>query len=167
MNRILLVILIFIAMNRLQAQTLEDMLEPTPRPSGLVLNTIVLHEDAATYKSGFVPKNAVESLGEKGTGKMSLYTAYVSTNNQDAGEHIQKIELYSPGKKTLVYRSGKKFKVDDVSFAKGKFQRGFLEHTVVFPQLSHAVKENFGLYVISIYIDDVWMRDFLIPVFAQ
>lgn len=148
----------------LSSQMKDDFLSP-PRKSHLILNTIVMHDHSVTYKEGFRPKNAVESLGSRGVGKMSLYTTYISTNNSDAGEHIQRIELYTPGKKKLVYKSGKKFQVKDATPTLGKFQRGYLEQTIIFPQLTRN-KKNFGLYVISIYLNDVWMRDFLVPVFA-
>ncbi len=158
-------VLIMLLPLAVSAQLKDEFLEPAPQHH-LVLNTVVLHENDSTFQSGFRPINAVESLGSQGIGKLSLYTSYISTNNKDAGEHVQRIELYSPGKKKLVYKAGKKFNVKDASPSKGKFQRGYLEHTVIFPQLSHADPKNFGIYIISIYLDDRWMRDFLVPVFA-
>lgn len=166
--KIILLILLLCAWTSPAVSEVSISLPENPqRTNGLVLNTIVLYDAAQTWKSGFIPKNAVENLGSQGTGRMTLYTAYISTNLQDAGEHIQKIELYSPGRKKLVYTSGKKFLVQQLTPSRGAFQRGYLEHTVVFPALSPADSGSFGLYVLAVYLNDTWVRDFLVPVFSR
>jgi len=145
-------------------QMLDDGLEK-PKQNSLILNSIVMHDAAEDLRTGFHPKNALESLGERGIAEMKIYCVYISLKNNDAGKHIQKIELLSPSGK-LIFSSRKQFKVKAYQPRFGPFQRGYIEQRLIFPPLSRQ-KKNFGLYILRISLDGRHMRDFYIPVFAQ
>lgn len=162
--RFFVALILFFGYSAAYSQILDNALETT-KSNSLILNSIVMHDATENLRVGFHPKNALESLGNRGIAEMKIYCVYISLKNKDEGKHIQQIELFSPSGKPI-FISRKQFKVKAYKPKFGSFQRGYIEQSLIFPPLSRQ-KKNFGLYLLKISLDGLHMRDFYIPVFAQ
>jgi len=147
------------------ADVLEKNLEKKPE-SALVLNTVVLHGENESYRTGIHPINAVEFLGSVGSTR-KLYTSYISTNGKDTKVHSQQVKLFDPKGHQVWQSVEKTFNVGTFSMHLGPFQRGYLEQELKFPALNKSDPSNFGVYRLKIFLDGRLQKIFYIPFFAQ
>ncbi len=147
------------------ADVLDQKLESQPE-SALVLNTVVLHQETESFRTGIHPINAVEFLGSVGSTRL-IYTSYISTNGKDTRLHTQRLELYAPDGRKILYSGEKSFEVGTYRMKFGPFQRGYLEQEIKFPPLNKGNAKNFGVYRLKIFLDGRFRRIFYIPLFAQ
>lgn len=131
----------------------------------IYLNTIVMHNDSEPLTNGFIPRNVVVVKGVGEILKMRLYTVYINTNRYPlSGRFLQRAELYSPDGNKMLYSREDLIRFETFEAKFYSPQRAFLDQLILFPELDPAKSKNFGFYHLKIYLNGIYIREYIVPV---
>lgn len=96
-----------------------------------------------------------------------LLTCYINTGDLDTRKHIQKVELVSPDGDKIVTTVTNPMELVTVGDKTTSLQRAYVVAKINIPAMNTAVKENFGIYTIKIYLDGDLVMKYPYPILAR
>lgn len=96
-----------------------------------------------------------------------LLTCYINTGDLDTRKHIQKVELISPDGEKVITTVTNPVELVSVGDKNISLQRAYVVAKINIPAMNTAVKENFGLYTIKIYLDGDLVMKYTYPILAR
>ena len=109
-------------------------------------------------------------MWQTGGGKevpLHVVSCYVNTSLPDSERHTQKVELVSPdGRKVLDVKENS-FELQTLTDKFALVQRAYVDTKIMVPALNSAIKDNFGVYNIKIYLDGDLVKKYPYPILAR
>lgn len=96
-----------------------------------------------------------------------LLTCYINTGDLDTRKHLQKVELVSPDGEKVITTVTNPVELVSVGDKNTSLQRAYVVAKINIPAMNTAVKENFGLYTIKIYLDGDLVMKYPYPILAR
>lgn len=109
-------------------------------------------------------------MWQKGGGSqvpLHIVTAYINNSVPDTTRHTQRVELVSPDGRRVLDVKENNFEMQTLTDKFVLVQRAYIDAKITVPALNTARKDNFGVYIIKIYLDGDLVKKYPYPILAR